>query len=87
MLIPYVCPFLESSIHHLGKLYPIGKQCHSSGRGAPELFLMAHFNYLPARHHFCRLLLIFATSIDPDQARRNIRPDLDPNCLTLRWYS
>ena len=22
-------------------------------------------------------------SLDPDQARQNVRPDLDPNCLTL----
>ena len=24
---------------------------------------------------------------DPDQARQNVRPDLGPICLTLRWYS
>ena len=29
----------------------------------------------------------FANSLDPDQARQNVGPDLDPNCLTLRWYS
>ena len=31
-------------------------------------------------------LLIIANSLDPDQARHNVRPDLDPNCLTPRWY-
>ena len=31
----------------------------------------------------CRLLITFANSLDPDQAWQNIRPDLDPNCLTL----
>ena len=31
---------------------------------------------------FCRLLITFATSLDPDQARPNVGPDLDPNCLT-----
>ena len=25
--------------------------------------------------------------MDPDQARQNVGPDLDPNCLTLWWYS
>ena len=25
----------------------------------------------------------FANSLDPDQARQNVGPDLDPNCLTL----
>ena len=31
----------------------------------------------------CRLLLTFAYSFDPYQARQNVRPDLAPNCLTL----
>ena len=31
----------------------------------------------------CRLLITFANSLDPDQARQNVGPDLDPNCLTL----
>ena len=40
------------------------------------------FNTLPARGDFCHLLITLANSLDPDQARRNVRPDLDPNCLT-----
>ena len=35
----------------------------------------------------CRLLITFANSLDPDQAQQNVGPDLDPNCLTLWWYS
>ena len=31
----------------------------------------------------CRLLITFANSLDPDQARQNVRPDLDPNYLSL----
>ena len=31
----------------------------------------------------CRLLITFANSLDPDQARQNVGPDLDPNFLTL----
>ena len=31
----------------------------------------------------CQLLETFANSMDPDQARQNVRPDLDPNYLTL----
>ena len=27
--------------------------------------------------------IIFANSLDPDQARQNVGPDLDPNRLTL----
>ena len=40
------------------------------------------FNSLPASGDFCHLLIIFANSLDPDQARQNVGPDLDPNCLT-----
>ena len=29
------------------------------------------------------LLFTFANSLDPDQDRQNVGPDLDPNCLTL----
>ena len=32
---------------------------------------------------YCRLLISFANSLDPDQARQNVGPDLEPNCLTL----
>ena len=40
------------------------------------------FNSLSARGNFCCLLIIFTNSLDPDQARQNVGPDLDPNCLT-----
>ena len=35
---------------------------------------------------FCRPLITFANSMDPDQARQNVGPDLDPNCLTLMVF-
>ena len=38
---------------------------------------------LPASGEFCLLLLIFANSLDPDQAGENVAPDQDPNCFTL----
>ena len=37
--------------------------------------------------YLCLLLITFANSLGPDQARQNVGPDLDPNCLTLWWYS
>ena len=40
------------------------------------------FISLPASGDFCHLLITFANSLDPDQARQNVGPDLDPNCLT-----
>ena len=32
---------------------------------------------------FCRFLITFANSLDPDQDRQNVGLDLDPNCLTF----
>ena len=43
-------------------------------------------NSLPASDIFCRLLITFANSLDPDQARQNVGPDLDPNFLTLMIF-
>ena len=40
-------------------------------------------NSLPTRGDFCHLLITFANSLDPDQARQNVGPDLDPNCYNL----
>ena len=41
------------------------------------------FNSLSARGDFsCQL----TNSLDPDQARQNVGPDLDPNCLTPGWH-
>ena len=31
-------------------------------------------------------MITFANSLDPDQARQNIGPDLDLNCLTLMVF-
>ena len=43
-------------------------------------------NSLPASSKFYRLLMIFANSFDPDQARQNVGTDLGPNLLSLRRY-
>ena len=40
------------------------------------------FICLSASHDFCHLLITFANSLGPDQARQNVGPDRDPNCLT-----
>ena len=36
---------------------------------------------------WCRPLITFENTFDPDQARRNVGPDLDPKCLITIWYS
>ena len=43
-------------------------------------------NSVPASGDFCRLLITFASSLDPDQARQNVGPDLDPNCDALMVF-
>ena len=40
-------------------------------------------NSFLAKRDFCRLLITFTNSLNPDQDRQNVGPDLDPNCLTL----
>ena len=50
------------------------------------MLVLIQFNSFLDSDEFCGLLITFANSLDPDQARQNIGPDLDPNCLTPRWY-
>ena len=40
-------------------------------------------NYYLSSSYFCRLLITFANSLNPDQDRQEVGPDLDPNWLTL----
>ena len=35
----------------------------------------------------CRLLITITNSLDPDQARQNVGPELDPGCLPLSGYT
>ena len=46
-------------------------------------FLLKTNNSFLASRDFCRLLITFTNSLNPDQDRQNVGPDLDPNCLTL----
>ena len=43
-------------------------------------------NSLLASGNFCYLLITFANSLNPDQDRHNVGPDLDPNCLSLMVF-
>ena len=47
-----------------------------------DLYILI-LNSFPASGDLRSLLITFANSLDPDQARQNVGPDLDPNCLTL----
>ena len=41
------------------------------------------FNSVPASETY--LLIIFKNSLDPEHARQNVGPDVDPKCLTPIW--
>ena len=41
------------------------------------------FNSYLASGDFCHLLITFANSLELDQDRQNVGPDLDPNCFTM----
>ena len=43
-------------------------------------------NTSPASGDLCLLLITFANSLDPDQARQNVGPVLDSYCLTLMAF-
>ena len=45
-----------------------------------QIFLWRIISF-PASGDFSHLLITFANNLDPDQARQNLEPDLDPNCL------
>ena len=49
----------------------------SQGRFQPGKNIEYLFTYQ------CCLLITFAISLDPDQARQNVGPDLAPNCWQL----
>ena len=48
-----------------------------------SVYLKNNIIFIKKIIYLCHLLITFANSLDPDQARQNVGPDLDPNCLTL----
>ena len=51
---------------------------------SPAGYVSMSANSSFASGDFCRLLITFADSLDPDQ--QNVGPDLDPNCLTIKYF-
>ena len=74
-LRPYLVPILGRS-----KTCP--NEGTSYGFSESPWFSKLTFSLLAATFN-CRLLISFANSLDPDQDRQNVGPDLDPNRLTL----
>ena len=74
----------------------LGRKASNQSKSEYKLFAQAitlyalnlgPLNSFPACGNFHQLLITFADSLDQDQARQNVGPDLDPNCLALWWYS
>ena len=64
------------------KLEPNGIEFHQGFSQKVISKSCSVFNSLTTSGDFCHLLITFANILDPDQARQNVGPDLDPNCLT-----
>ena len=47
---------------------------------------MSFRNSVPAGGDFCRLLITFAKSLEPDQALQVVGPGLELNCVTLMVF-
>ena len=68
------------------------KQITLKNAFAPVSYFV-HFQWFVYHHKLydrlvdCHLLIAFANCFYPDQAWHFVRPGLDPNCLTLWWYS
>ena len=43
-------------------------------------------NSFLASGNFCLLLITFSKGLDLDQDRQYVSPDLDPSCLTLKYF-
>ena len=78
------------------KTYIVGTLCKHLGERLPistaiNVFMVKQDRYckflveklLLWYSDYGRLLITFANSLDPDQDRQDVGPDLDPNCLTL----
>ena len=72
----------QTSCHPQDLLFLLG-----SVRRDKILFLLYFFKSLFASGDFCLLLIALTNSLEPDQDRQKLGPDLDPNCLTLLWCS
>ena len=75
---PHTHKLVESSVHSIPKSnkYSILSEMAFCKAGLAPVLVRTCAN----------LLIFFANSLDPDQVRQNVGPDLDPNCLTLRIW-
>ena len=83
VLLTYSCSCVSSAWHQ-GLIYELNKN-HFAYTGPIHLFLFKSLPTMLIRFvnlNF-RLMVTFVNSLDPDQARHLVGPDLVSNCLTL----
>ena len=83
VLVLFVCPSIRTSKYVFCgrcnfKYISLWRKKETSSR-----FFYDVGQYLLTLACTCRLLKTFTNSLDPDLARENAGPDLDPNCVTL----
>ena len=53
----------------------------------PSIFITALYTSICTGSNFCIPFIIFANSLDSNQARQKVSPDQNPNSLIYSWYS
>ena len=72
--------------YHKAGLVPVDQPAHLHCVSDQHLFIPFVEHMITTLYHLLSSAITFANRLDPDQARLNVVPDLDPFCLTLRWY-
>ena len=75
------------SVSVLAVCYSIREPPIQQGQGNICILWLQKIYFWPFKLWWKKCTCIFANSLDQDQAWQNVRPDLDPNCLTFWWYS
>ena len=69
---------------YLGHVSPSGASAFITFVESIFRFPALDFTLIPRVCHFRQLYVTFVNSLDPDQARLFVGPDLDINCLAIR---
>ena len=89
----HVCSLLPCG-HLKGRTHLLALVCDVYCDGVSSPFgILGHVYYLivsipdPCCLSYFYFTMHRRKQLDPYQARQDVRPDWDPNCLALRWYS
>ena len=80
--------FTVTILHSDMVFWPCHSECIRVALGFDRCDLSVfHVWPLYQLHLLRHMLITFTNSLDLDQARHNVGPDLNPNCLVSWWYS